>query len=322
MFRIIVDRYSLKEFKIADYTRNNSPRHWPDVVRSMSQTLFGSDVGHWDYNSIFTSSDILFSWLPSVEILLASFFGKRYIYLCWGGLGRIGLLGLFEKNILKNASLLLVNDPTTQKEIYEISRRDAVIIPYCVDSDFFIFGDFQQRDNYFFCCSTNDRNPSVLLDLAKAGNRVVWSTHIKIAEIWRNRHPNLEVVSNLSWKELATHYQKCAAFILPLVGDNHAAGQTTMLEAISSGAPVFVSPNRASKIFENLPSVIVVNSNTEGFWEDTIIQSFKNVDLNSATQISRKHVEKFFSIDASICALTSILSLKMMLKIPANKIIR
>lgn len=308
MNRIVVDYYSYKYFFKSNLVEDVTPNHWPYVVHELSRFLFNKEVSRWKFSSIFSSSDILFSWIPSPELALCSLFEKQYIYLCWGGLGRSGLKGFLEKRILKNASILLVNDPTTQKEIYTISGRRSTLVPYCVDTSFFSFGDISKRKNYFFCCSTNDRNPKILLDLAIAGHKIIWSTHAHIAKYWQGRHSNLQVLTNLSWVDLATHYRNCAAFILPLVGDSHAAGQTTMLEAISCGAPVFVSSSRASKIFSHLPSVFVVSSDSWIDWSSAITKSSKSVDFNSACLISRKYIEDNNSIYSCISSLTSTIS--------------
>jgi glycosyltransferase involved in cell wall biosynthesis len=58
--------------------------------------------------------------------------------------------------------------------------------------------------------------------------------------------------------------------VLPLTGDNHAAGQTSILEALSCGAPVVISRGRTSAIFPGVATVIVCASQDPDEWVETI----------------------------------------------------
>lgn len=249
------------------HDRSTRPRLWRDVIAVAAQQLSGSPPAPFALAAGLAGKQFLFSWNPSNETIIAALSSQRFAHLCWGNLGRKGLKGIGEKLILKRASALFVNDPVTAGEIKVQARRDAVQIPYVVDTEFFAFNPFAERDDYLFSCAVNDRDPQVLAALAHAGHTVVWATNAATAAgPLAKLHPRLKLVSGLSWEELRCHYRDCAAYVLPTTRDAHAAGQTTILEAIACGAPVVVSSGRTARIFDHLPSVQVAETPDPQVW--------------------------------------------------------
>jgi hypothetical protein len=218
--------------------------------------------------------------------------------LCWGGLGRSGIKGIAERTILQRAEYLLVNDAVTQADIKHLIGRSSVMMPYSVDTNFFAFSGHAGRSDFLFCSNTNDRNPEVLLALAEAGQKVVWTVDdVTLRGPHTGRHPNLQLVPRVSFPKLRMLYQTCRAVVMPLRRDAHAAGQTAILEAISCGAPVVITAGRTAGIFDHVPAVSIVRGTTVQDWLTSLSRATTGEDAELRAQKSRYFVEQQWSFD-------------------------
>ena len=291
--------YPILERQRREYAAGNDvPRRWHVLVDALSVRLSGSPARPFHFRDLVSRRASLFTWIPSREALLAALWGRGLTYLCWGGLGRTGVMGLGERTILRRAERLLVNDAVTQGEIEYLTGRRSVMIPYGVDTDFFTFSGREGRDDFVFCNSVNDRDPDVLLALAEAGHRVVWTVDDPtLRGPYAGRHPNLHLMPRKPFPELRRLYQTCRAFVMPLRRDAHAAGQTTILEALSCGAPVVASEGRTSGIFSGLPSVSIVHGKVVEDWLAAVSSLAAGEDADERVRKSRRLIEQQWSFD-------------------------
>lgn len=223
------------------------------------------------------SDSIGISYHFHLELLIWAARGRPYLILVWGLPPRGFLRNHIRRYLLLRAKHVLVNDPLSALEVKAASGRYAKLIPYVVDPDFFSFAHMEERDTFLFCPSSIDRDPEVLCALAALGHKVIWLNNDPLlADRYSRWSSNLEIVSQISFDELRRLYMTCRAVILPLKQDVHAAGQTTALEAIASGAPVFVSRGRTSEIFAVDKLVSVVGSGDIELW----LQALERPPLN------------------------------------------
>jgi hypothetical protein len=249
------------------------PVRWPTAFDRVLRELGFAGFRQLTSDAVF-SQDYQMNWLPfPAMVSWAVFCPSRVIYLCWGGIrGVAGLRRSRQRVLLGRAGRLLVNDDVTAQEIQSfVGRTDARIVPYYVDPKFFAFAPARNREDFWFCNSVNDRDPEVLLALAEAGHRIVWTVD---AETLKGRylgaHPNLLLRPRVLWPELARLYQTCRGFLMPTRNDFHAAGQTTVMEAIACGAPVVMSEGRTASIFRGVPSVRIVEDNSAERWRSEL----------------------------------------------------
>ena len=225
------------------------------------------------YDALF-SEDYQMNWLPFPAMLLwAVARPSNVIFLCWGGISGVSAARKARQRfLLSRSGRVWVNDSITGEEILTLTgRRDVRTVPYYVDPNFFKFGAPRERENFWFCNSVNDRSPNVVLDLAEAGHKIVWTVDENTFNgKFRNAHPNLILRPRVPWPELVKLYQTCRGFLMPLQDGTHPAGQTTVMEAIACGAPVIMSKGRAASIFAEVPTVQVVPDNSPEQWREAL----------------------------------------------------
>ncbi|WAC22791.1 glycosyltransferase [Blastomonas sp. SL216] len=203
---------------------------------------------------------------PTNVCIAKALLGQRMAYLYWGSGPRTGLKRLLTSMILKRSRIVFVNDPAAGRDVQLLAGRDAEIVDYGFDAEFFVISD-APREDYIFCPGSNDRDPTVLLGLCAAGHKVVWLNNQDGAkEKYAPLHDNLEIVSFPSFEQLRTLYQHARCVVNPLSRDVHAAGQTTTLEALGCGTPIVVSRGRTSSIFEDVEQVFVCETLDPAEW--------------------------------------------------------
>lgn len=272
MRTIIFDRHAretVRRQRSAMASDSDTPMRWHGLVDSLNRRFLerGADDGTlWD---VLRNRARMFCWHPSFEAQAAAAAPGGLVYLCWGIPGRrLGGLGsmLFD-SLLRGAEHVLVNDAKTRSEIEQACGRRASLVPFYVDSAYFRFHPLDARGGFLFCNGSNDRDVRVLVALAERGFQIVWLVNdMSIHAAFAQRHPNLKLVSRLSFGELRALYQTCAAQIMPTTHDAHCAGQTTSMEAIACGAPVVISAGRTAGILDGIPSVRVVADDTVQAW--------------------------------------------------------
>lgn len=213
---------------------------------------------------------IHFGWNLRPSTILAALLGRPLAYLCWGVGYHRGLRRRIARLVLRAADVVLVNDARTAAEVREVAGVVALRVPYLVDTAFFA-PPTSQRQPFLFCPGANDRDGDVLLALAQAGYKVVWLNYLPdLAARYAGLNENLTVVAQLSFEALRQLYRDCAAVILPLTRDVHAAGQTTTLEALACGAVVLLGAGRTAELFAEAGLVDVVEGRDTAIWSAAI----------------------------------------------------
>jgi len=215
---------------------------------------------------LFKKSVVFFWFSPSVQALLTCLFNRNTVYLCWGmprqsdakWLHPLKLWRL--KVILKLARTVLVNDEKTAEDLASLGVTNVTLFPYVVDTDFFTFSGHRDRDDFLLVPGDSDRDERLISALAAAlPHKVVRVTrNAKTADFYRE-NPAVDVLCNVSFSHLLQLYQKARLVLLPLNSSDHAAGQTSILEALACGGSVLISQGRTSSIVNQYPSVLEVS---------------------------------------------------------------
>ena len=244
------------------------PQRWNDLVDRAAQgrilpagpaTLFGSGIH--------------FSWHLHRSTIAAALLGRPLAYLCWGVAYHRGIRRRLARMVLRAADVVFVNDAKTADEVRAVADVEAQRLPYLVDTAYFTFADPAGREDFLFCPGANDRDGDVLLALARHGHRVVWLNNLPdLAARYAGLEERLTIVAHPSFAELREFYRRCAAVVQPLTRDIHAAGQTTTLEALASGAPVILGTGRTAELFAPDGLVEVVEGRESASWSASVEQ--------------------------------------------------
>ena len=241
------------------------PRRWNEVLDSVAK----GRVLPSGFATLFARG-IHFGWNFMPSIILAALFRRPLAYLCWGVAYHRGIRRRVARLVLRSADVVFVNDDQTAAEVREVAGVEAQRLPYVVDAAFFSVDD-TPRQGFLFCPGANDRDGDLLLALARNGYQVVWLNYIPaLAVRYRDRHENLTIVADLSFAALRDLYRSCAAVVLPLTRDVHAAGQTTGLEALASGAAVILSNGRTADLFAGAGLIDAVDGRDLEAWSSSI----------------------------------------------------
>lgn len=280
------------------------PRNWYDVLRSVAENMTGAAPERFLWRRLLEGRCAFLSWGPNLRILSASLLGRRTAYLCWGlpkaGGSRIGLFLRTKRlrAILRHVDTVLVNDEVTRDEIRRLAGREATVIPLVVDTDYFRFAPAGNRGKFVLVPGDNDRDERLVAELASRGIEVVRIARSPwISETYRRSRGGANVTVRLfvSYSELRSSYQRASVVLLPLTTDNHAAGQTSLLEAVACGAPVVISETRTSKILGNHKSILVCPSRRAEDWvarireAEVLTRCDPDVALNAAAAIRLTH---------------------------------
>jgi len=285
-------------YKALGWHRNKSraengatgPLKWHALLDRFAEERTGLPISLFSLSQILRRGSILFTWQLTRDALLAAGLG-RLVYLHWGGVPRDAIRLAALRIALRRARLVLVNDAVAEQEVMALSGRNAARIPMFIDTQFFSYMPPAERREFLFCAGSNDRDPEVLLALAKCGWPVTWlANSAELRSRYEAAHPNLRMISRVTDVELRHLYHTCRVAVMPALRDVHAAGQTTGLEAIACGAPVVMSQCRAATIFERLPSVSVVRESTSAVWATAIGAIASGEIQGVATSESRRWV--------------------------------
>lgn len=237
-----------------------------------------------------------FSWHLHNSTIMAAALKRPLAYLCWGVAYHSGIRRRLARMVLRGADVVFVNEARTRDEVREVADVAAQAMPYFVDAEFFRFVAPAQREDFLFCPGANDRDGDMLLRLAEAGRRVVWLNNVaEIAARFSGRSKNLEIVTRPTFERLRALYGSCRAVVQPLVRDIHAAGQTTALEALVSGAPVILSKGRTADLFSGEQTVSTVDTADTDRWLDAIdraVEGDRDVPCSAevrARRIAERH---------------------------------
>jgi hypothetical protein len=74
------------------------------------------------------------------------------------------------------------------------------------------------------------------------------------------------VRTRTSYAELRHLYQTATAVLLPITSRNHAAGQTSLLEAVACGAPVVISEGRTGAMLNGARSLLISRGGSPDEW--------------------------------------------------------
>lgn len=273
------------------------PLRWFGFLDDLSTSLSGQPAALWTWADALNPRGHLVAWHPSRMAMAAAFAGKPMTYLCWGLPDYTGPKAQVFDMLLRRARHVVVNEEVTQCQIRDRIGRTAPIVPYFVDTAFFAFAGPERRQPFLFCNGANDRDPEMLVALAALGHQIVWLCNDPaLIAAYAKRHPKLRIVTRPSYEELRTLYQTCAAAIMPVTRDAHAAGQTTGLEAISCGAPLVISTGRTATIFRGLPSVFPVDGFDPGEWSRTISKAISRAADGQPSSLSIRRSHSFRSV--------------------------
>jgi hypothetical protein len=272
---LVVDRTEPRMGLGENASGQRNPRNWYSVLESIAERMTGVPPQTFAWRRLFQDRCFFFSWAPTLGILSASLVRRPTAYLCWGlpqATGSRAALFLRTERlraILQRVDTLLVNDVITRDEIRRLAGREATVIPLVVDTEYFAFAPAAGRENFVLVPGDNDRDENLVLELARRGISVVRITRSpRIAAIYRDRaggsNPTVRLCAAFS--ELRSCYQRAAAVLLPLTSDNHAAGQTALLEAVACGAPVVMSATRTSTILRDFKSILTCRSRRADDW--------------------------------------------------------
>ena len=245
------------------------PQRWNELVDRVAggriepagpATLFGPGIH--------------FSWNLHRSTIVAALLRRPLAYLCWGVAYHRGIRRQIARMVLRAADVVFVNDARTAQEVRAVAGVEAQRLPYMVDTAYFSFADPSLRGDFLFCPGANDRDGDVLLGLARRGHKVVWLNNLPdLAARFAGRDERLTIVSHPCFADLRDLYRRCAAVIQPLTRDIHAAGQTTTLEALASGAPVILGNGRTADLFAEANLADVVAGSDVATWSAAIAQA-------------------------------------------------
>lgn len=302
--RWMIGRHSYAELKRQHYylgQGEDRPIRWEGFLAEQILKVTGNPVEYFTFSRLGKRGWRLFAWNPGFEATCCAITGQL-IFTAWGTRGRSHASSAFRqvvrrwamRTILGRARLVLVNETTTAEEIRKLVDRDARVVPHFIDTEYWSFCGGSDRQDFLFCPSTVDRDGDVLVDLARAGHKVLWlANNSEIYERFRVAHRNLTVIKEIGFSHMRTLYQTCRAVVLPLQCDYHPAGQTTAMEAVACGAPVYISMGRTSSIFKDFPSVCAVAKDD---WVDTRFSRCLDEQAErSATRLRFSHIPSLIS---------------------------
>ena len=243
---------------------------------------------------------LLFYHSPGMRILIHRLFRCKYVYLCWGlpkqeSNTHLGYLKLWRlKAILNHAVTVLVNDRVTKQDVAYLGVKNAIILPNFVDDIFFSFSSVSQRESFILAAGDVDRDEGLIVEIAKRSRlsvvRVTRDQRVRDFH-QRSNGQGVKIKFRCSFDELRNLYQKAQIVIIPLLNNNHAAGQTSLLESVASGAPVVITAGRSSTIAERVQSVVSIPDQSVTSWLSAINRILRGeVATDNARRESRQYL--------------------------------
>lgn len=274
------------------------PVRWEGYLADLIESTTGNPVSPFGLKGVLDGRSRMLAWNPNWETLTCAI-ARRLTFIAWGTRSRMpprhALKRIFRQaamqRILRDARPVLVNERVTANEVARLAGREAVVIPHFVDTEFWSYRDCTQRQSFLFCPSTVDRDGDKLLELARTGHEITWlANDHAICAKYSGADRNLTLIKEVPYGQVRELYQTCRAVILPLRRDEHVAGQTTAMEAIACGAPVYLSAGRTATIFEGVPSVRAM---ADDAWQTVPISAMPNdITAVSARWLRETHMPR------------------------------
>lgn len=299
MPKILLDDAAYREV-LAQRGQFDAPIRWHGLIDRISAPEPASGSS--------SRGGLLLSWTLSRATFRAAVAGSPLVYQCWGLGGLKALTRFGTAFVLRRARVVAVNDAITENEVRALADTPVVRHPYFVDTDYYSPDPHGATGSFLFCPSSNDRDPAILLALAKAGYEVVWlNNNDLLVDKYKAAHANLKIVSRLSFVELRSLYRNSRAVLLPLARDVHAAGQTTALEAIACGKAVLMTQGRTSSIFSGEGLITEISSNDSAEWLGAVAKLLAASDqLDAALPARVDRIRARHGFDASAQAMREI----------------
>ena len=279
--KLLIDK--IPEYRIESVKKNgkNRPQDLYDAMHIVAISMTRSSKFGSLREGIISPASLIISWSPSLFTLLLSLLGRNVFYLCWGVPHyKTSILGYLKeyklKLILRNAKDVFVNDLVTQQDVMNITGIKPTKIYYIVDNNYFYCAPYLNRGDYILVPGNNDRDEKLIVELSRRGYSIVRLTRdSRVKNLYDSKFKNdcVDMRFHVSVAQVRELYQNAKVVILPICSDNHAAGQTAVLEAISCGTPVVLSSGRTSTILDGIESVILCHTNTCEEWVAAIEQA-------------------------------------------------
>lgn len=261
----------------------NRPQDLYDVMQLVANSMIRSARLGTLQEGIYSPDSLIISWSPNLYVLLLSILRRNIFYLCWGVpkykssvLGRLKEYKL--KLILRNVTAIFVNDTVTQKDVYHITGVESAKIYYVVDNNYFYYTPYVNRGDYILVPGNNDRDEDLVVELSRRGYSIIRLTRdsrVKNLYETKFKSSSVDLRFHVTVAQVRDLYQNAKMVVLPICSDNHAAGQTAILEAISCGTPVVLSSGRTSSIVDGVDSVSLCHTNACDEWITAIEQAEK-----------------------------------------------
>jgi glycosyltransferase involved in cell wall biosynthesis len=241
-------------------------------VASVARRLSGKAPSRLTVASAFAPNSVAISWGPGFAAMLAAVLGRRLVHLCWG-VPRPSTSSLWSalrmlrlKVLLRRASAVLVNEIVTKEDVRRIAKREAILVPYVVDTAFFSPVRPAACDEFVLVPGNNGRNEELVCAISAMGVSIIRVTlDVAVRDYYAARQSDSslpDVRFAVSYTELRNLYRCAALVLLPLRTPNHPAGQTAVLEALACGTPVLLSRGRIASAVRDYPGVHVYESDS------------------------------------------------------------
>lgn len=282
----------------------SGPKGWSDVVRAASEEMYGSGPStqiRSIFSYFFNKDAVAISWTPNLRTLFLSLLvPQRVLYICWGlpashakSNKKIGskIKFCFFRIMLKRIGLVAVNESITRTELEHLGVTRITQVPYLVDTGFFSY-DGSKKSCLVVVPGNNGRDEKLVHCLIQEGFDIsrITSSPVVAKEYEETSAANFELALNLPWNEWRSSLLKAKVVCLPMSDIHHAAGQTSLLEAVSCGCRIVISNMRTSEI---IPSEIVLKASSNDEFVALIRLALESEDLdlvkNAACSIHGRH---------------------------------
>ena len=280
----------------------DEPRRWQHVLLALAQRLGTASPSGFRPADVLDPRAVFVFWEPTVQALTVAAARRPMVYLCWGMPAARGhaLTRRIKqerlRSLLRMARVVAVNDDVTGAEVQALSGRPPVHIPFLVDTDFFAYAPLAERGPQVLVPGDNDRDEALVRAFAQHGVPVVRVTREpRVVDYHRERGSiaGLDVRTNVPFHELRTLYQTARAVLLPIRTSNHAAGQTSLLEAIAAGAPILISEGRVAGIGASYPLQYICADSALQTWMAALSgipdRVSEEAARESALRVAREH---------------------------------
>jgi len=253
---------------------------------------------------------------PSTRKALIPLLKRKYIFLCWGtpAFNSRYVVRLFKdmrfRLFLEAAVCVVVNDMQTKIEVEKHRADNVYLVPNFVDTNYFSHHGYNRKANYILAPGDIDRDEELIFAIAEVSNLPVVrvTRDAKVKKLYEGRRSGkIRLEYQCSYHELRDLISNSKLIILPISTQNHAAGQTSLLEALSCGAAVVLTRGATSTVAEQYHTVKVVEGNDVATWcrsvSDSVDKDLAGTEasLSASQEVHRVHgldpfLERFDSI--------------------------